>query len=247
MPIFVKPVQFLARQLALIIISTFAICAYGQDLPTKYELSMRGIQLGTLSFEHKLEETQYDLNLHFETTGLAGALFNTTINAKTTGDGIVDGVYEPKFASYEISQDDMDISREMSFEDGVLTNYTSSPRLRSTLDPAKQAGAVDPLTALGYVLRPVALENLCKLNIRIFDGITATRITLSQPSKRPDGRMQCQGGYTREHGFSAEQLEQEGDDFFFTALYRVDRQTDDMIIDRIVGESTYGQFQLLRN
>ncbi len=242
-----RSVHTLIRWLIITVFSTLALSANAQELPVTYELSLRSLQLGNLTFSHELKENQYNIDLHFETTGLAGALFDAKIDAQSTGTGIEDRAYEPRSASFAIQQRDENTSHEMTFDKGVLTSFTSNPRLHSKLDPAKQAGAVDPITALGYILRPVAIDRLCKLNVRIFDGVTATRITLSQPSKRPDGRMQCQGNFAREHGFTAEQLDLEGENFFFTALYRVDRESDDMIIDRIVGESTYGQFQLLRN
>ena len=212
-----------------------------------YSLTVQNLQVGTLKFTHEIKGTEYHSLANFATTGLAGALFNMQISATSNGQGVHQGVYDPKVAQIITTTDGQKSTLDLEFSDGTLTDFRSDPRVVSTIKPETQLGAIDPVTALSYVLRPMPQDRLCQLSVIVFDGVVSNRLVLNRPTLRKDGRFQCSGGIERLAGYSEEQIKAQGDVFYFTVLFRVDPASGGYKFDRLVGQSEYGQFQLLRD
>lgn len=244
--IFMKKLQvfILAVLTCFLLLGGFA---YADTEISSYKITLRNMQVGRLVFTHELNGTDYKISADFETEGMAQALFNTKINATSTGIGAQFGAYDPKNVHVEFNQDEIKSSQDITYENGLLVNLITDPRILTHIKPETQMGAVDPLTALGYMLRMLPFDRLCSLHVQVFDGVNAGRFSLSEPSLRKDGRFQCQGGFER-NKIATDDFEEVTDKstFYLTALYRVDRESGNFIIDRIVGDSIYGQFQMIR-
>jgi len=77
---------------------------------------------------------------------------------------------------------------------------------------------LDPMTAIFEILRDVEHGNLCDQDVTLFDGARRVRISLSNP-KESGMRATCDGVYSREGGFSKNELKQ-GKTFPFTITYQ---------------------------
>ena len=216
--------------------------AFASENVANYEVKLREIPLGDLTLKHQQDPNAYSVTMSFRTKGLADALFRLHIDGVSTGEGIEFGRPFPQSASYTFTADGETQKYNLIFRDGVLTESTYEPSLRSTIEAASQKDALDPLSAFLLIMRQMPGEQLCKFSVRTFDGLKANRITLGTPTERVDGRIQCNGGIELLHGYDTDQTPTS---YFFTALYRYNRNTGLYEVERLVGQSPYGQYQIL--
>ncbi len=77
---------------------------------------------------------------------------------------------------------------------------------RPAPDPVSLPGSLDPLTAIYEVLRDRDRADLCRLDIRVFDGQRVNRLRLSGGTEAGE-RITCAGEWLRLSGYRAEELE----------------------------------------
>ena len=78
------------------------------------------------------------------------------------------------------------------------------------------------MTAIFEILRDIEHGKLCDQDVTLFDGARRVRISLSNP-KETGTRATCDGVYSREGGFSKNELKQ-GKTFPFTITYQKTNQ-----------------------
>lgn len=218
---------------------------------SRYKLTVQNLQVGEVVFGHDLSELGYKVTLDFKTKGLAGALFDTNLHATTTGKGNLFGLYAPQSAQIEMVNNGDKTAQNMVYANSNLKTLTTSPPLIGPPNPAQHPNAVDPLTALTYVLRPMPFEQLCELHIQVYDGLMSGYISLSKPTLRPDGRYQCKGGFQRDLASEPNPMQTVSDEvapgtYYLNVLYRLDRVSGTYIVDRLVGKGSFGMFQMVQ-
>jgi hypothetical protein len=188
--------------LILALITALAAPARAQD-PVVFDLTIRGILAGTLSFSGQVEGGRYAVTGRLESAGLVGFLRKVRYDGTAQG-SLRGGRFTP--SSYREVADTGERQSEsvMEYRRGVpQVKLYNPPRPTEAggLDPASQGGTVDPLTAMFASLRDVPAGQECNRSLTLFDGERRSQIMLGAP--RPEqGGVTCAGEYRRLAGFS---------------------------------------------
>lgn len=210
-----------------------------------FDLSIRGIRAGTLSFDGQVVDGRYAVTGRLESAGLVGLVRNVRYDGQVQGAHKA-GRYTP--ARYVEKADTGKRKSEavMDYKRGVpQVKVYNPPRAAGDggLDPAKQGGTVDPLTAMFATLRDVPQGQECNLSLKLFDGKRRSQVTLGAPAK-VEGGVACPGEYRRVAGFSEEDMAEKSR-FPFT-LYLEPGADGMMRVREVVMESLYGNARLKR-
>ncbi|PZR00089.1 MAG: DUF3108 domain-containing protein [Cereibacter sphaeroides] len=209
-----------------------------------FDLSVRGIKAGTLTFTGDAGGGRYEVKGRLESAGLVGML------RKVRYDGQADGALKgEKFtpARYFEKADTGKRQSEsvMEYRRGVpQIKVYNPPRApgEGGLDPATQGGTVDPLTAMYAALRDVPAGQECNKKLVLFDGKRRTQVVLGKP-RATDAGVSCAGEYRRLEGFSADDMAEKSR-FPFT-LY-LQPEGGQMRVTEVAMESIYGNAKLIR-
>jgi hypothetical protein len=188
-----------------------------------FDVSLSGLRVATLDLEASITGNRYAVSGTIRTTRAAGVLRKVRYVAEASG-SLRDGRFRPALYA-----EDVDTGRRQSATRIIWTDdipiVESSGEVRPAgdpADPAAQAGAVDPLTALFAGMRSTTPAKACDLTLRVFDGRRASRATLGDRRETGDG-LTCTGLYTRVAGFTDKEMA-ERRSFPFTAIYRPDEE-----------------------
>lgn len=186
---------------------------------TRYSASLLGVTVGRMTLSVATGDSSYAVASQTTSTGLAGLFspFKVTNRVKGTVSG---GTFRP--TRYESQGDG-----ERAGRGAVIEYEKGEPRIIAmdeerhpgapVLDPATQAGKVDPLTLTYALLRDIPAGESCTMALDIFDGHRAARMTLGAPETGADS-MTCRGLYRRVDGYPPEDLA-ERQDFPFVVRY----------------------------
>lgn len=186
----------------------------------RFDVILRGIKAGELRIDGRIEGARYTASGVMETTGLAAAIRKIRYSATAQG-----AARETRFtpARYTETADrgsgkrrDFEIRYRAGTPVSVASNPPRTPKDHD-VDPAKQGGTIDPLTALYAVLRDVAPDQACQLDVKMFDGARRSQVRLAAP--KPAGKgVTCSGEYRRLEGFSEREMAEKSR-FPFTLTY----------------------------
>lgn len=212
----------------------------------KFDLVLKGITAGSLTFSGDVDGGSYAVKGRLKTGGLAALLKKVRYDATASG-SYSDGRFRP--ASYSESADTGKRQSEslMSWKGNVpqVRSYDPPRQPRDwDVDPATQAGAVDPLTAMFATLRDVEPGQECKISLRMFDGRRATQIATSAP-KAAGETVVCSGEYRRLAGFSPEDMA-EKTRFPFTLTY-APNGAGKMRVTEVAMDTLFGKARLVRD
>jgi hypothetical protein len=229
----------------------FALILAGAGAPAAaqeaviFDLSIRGLPVGTVSFAGQQTGRRYAVTGKLETSGLAAMI--RTMRYEGVAKGSVAG---RRFTPARYVETANTGKRR---SEGVMEYRRGVPQVKSYnppraagdggVDPATQGGTVDPLTALFATLRDVPQGQECNLALKLFDGKRGSRITLGAPTA-VDGGVTCPGEYRRVAGFSAEDMA-EKTRFPFTVTLVPDG-TGMMRVSDVAMDSLYGKARLTR-
>jgi len=207
-----------------------------------FDVYVRGIKAGKLAFSGVENGKAYSAVGHVESTGLLAAVVKVRYDARSkgriNGTGFIPASYFEKTTGSRRNNESV-----MEYKAGVpqVKKYTP-PRDPKPWDvpPATQAATLDPMTVLYTALRDVPLAQVCKVDVRMYDGKRASTVKLG--GKEPNGEgFSCNGEYRRIQGWHPEELKKKsrfpfrltyakvGDD-----LYRVTHVS----VDTIAGRAT---------
>lgn len=198
------------RAVALAAGLSAATAAAGQRDDAVFDLTLRGIRVGTLSFSGAIENGRYSVAGVLKSGGLVALLKKVRYDARARG------VYRAGRFTPTRYEEDADTGRRqsqsvMDYRAGVpqvkVYNPPKPPR-EGDIDPATQGGTVDPLTALYAALRDMPADRVCRLKLTLFDGRRRSRITLGEPRPGNPGGVTCAGEYRRLAGFSQEDMDE---------------------------------------
>ncbi|UXX84364.1 DUF3108 domain-containing protein [Roseovarius pelagicus] len=125
---------------------------------------------------------------------------------------------------------------------GTLASAEPDPG-ETTLDPAREGGTLDPLTAMFAALHDQPRAALCQTDVVIFDGARRSAIRTTARSDIGD-EVICTGAYTRLAGFSASELKRQT--VYPYTIRFVPGGDGRMQARQLTVRSTYGKAELLR-
>lgn len=184
-----------------------------------FDVVLKGLTAGRLTINGKITGTQYGANGVMETTGLAGLLKTIRYDATVSG-GFAAGRFTPQHFALKSQRGDARSAQTIVYKGGVPVSVSREPPRTprpADVDPAKQGGTIDPLTALYAVLRDVNKDEACQLSVTLYDGAKRSQVALN-PAKVQGERVSCAGEYRRLQGFSEKEMAEKSR-FPFTLTY----------------------------
>lgn len=211
-----------------------------------FDLVVRGLTIGNLSFTSVESGRSYALSGRVQTSGLAGMLRKMRYDASTRGSRTGAG-----FAPQRYEQTGGSGSR---VTEEVLVWQGGVPRLEkqlpprapreNALDPKAQRGTVDTLTAIFATLGEVPQASACNVNLTLYDGRYRMGLRIGQPQADAKGNVTCSGQYIRQGGFSDEEMA-ERVSFPFTLAYQP-LGNGELRVREVAMESLWGRARLVR-
>lgn len=212
-----------------------------------FDLSLSGLPAGRLAINGDIRGDRYGASGLVEATGLVGMFAKLRYDATVSGSHDAGGFHPETFD--ETAQRKNKTSRQtISYRGGVPASVTHTPPRApraSDVDPARQGGTIDPLTALYAVLRDVDRSEACKLSAYMYDGSKRSQVSLDTPQPTTDGGITCAGEYRRIDGFSAEEMAKQPV-FRFTLTYAPIAGNQRLRVTRIVTDTILGKGTLTR-
>ncbi|MFD1913411.1 DUF3108 domain-containing protein [Halodurantibacterium flavum] len=229
---------------ALAVSLALPLPAIAQDSRVAFDLHFMGLRAGAFAFSAAERDADYAVTGRLESTGLVGAIRKVRYDAQVTGRRAADR-FVP--ASYQESSDNgrRQVESRMNFQAGVPQVMSYSPPREPSerdVDPATQAGTVDPLTALYAVLRDVPVAEACQARLAIFDGRRRSEVAVGN-AQANGNRITCNGEYRRVAGYSERDMA-ERRVFPFNMTYVVDG--DIARVTEVTTDSIYGRAVMRR-
>lgn len=238
--------RFLIPLFAAALLAPALPAAADQSDSITFGFSLKGIPAGQLRINGKIQGANYGANGVMETTGLLGALRKLRYDASVSG--AYSGARFTPMRFDETAQRGSDRYEYVTiYKSGVPVSVSRNPprKPRATdVDPAKQGGTIDPLTALYAVLRDVDPGEACSFSSFMYDGSKRTQVALSNPTPKGKG-VTCAGEYRRIGGFSEKEMK-EKQVFPFTLTYAPTADGKRLQVVSIETDTVLGKGRLTR-
>ncbi|WP_425043476.1 DUF3108 domain-containing protein [Primorskyibacter sp. S87] len=228
--------------LALFAIGAFPAAAE-RTTEALFDVKIFGIKLGEFQIGGTNSVDRYSATARFRTTGIVDLVGRVHFDL-SSGGARQDGQFTPVFYAEELDTGRRQSSARLDYTAGVprLTGGSLGDEEREVLDPQKQGGTVDPLTAMFMAARDQNTLELCNIDRIVFDGARRTRLMMKDRRKEDD-QVICSGKFVRLGGYSERQLN-DGREFTFEVTYAPVQ--DAMRMDRAVVRSSRGTVTLVR-
>ena len=184
-----------------------------------FDVVLKGITAGELVIDGKIVGNSYGAKGRMQTTGLAGAIKKIRYDASADG-SFAQGRFTPRAVEVAARRGDDRSRNTVIYNGGTPVSVVHEPPRKprpTDVNPARQSGTIDPLTALYAVLRDVPPAEACQLSVTMFDGTKRSQVALSSPQANGDGVV-CTGEYRRLEGFSEKDMAEKSR-FPFTLTY----------------------------
>ena len=165
----------------------------------KFDISVAGIRAGELTLSAARNGASYEAGSSLRSTGLVGAVARLRYDGSSTGRIARDGSLVPERHVARSRSTRSERETEIVFENGQPARVTVTPPRSSPVDPAAQAGTVDPVSAAFALLLDDRADSVCNERIDLFDGSRRSQIVVGRAEQR-DGRLVCNGVYVRVSG-----------------------------------------------
>lgn len=210
-----------------------------------FDFVLAGLTAGTLTLAGTLDGMGYAVQGKLASSGLVSFVKQVSYQGSASG-AVKDGRF--RAASYREKANTGDRQSEvvMKWSSGVPQVVTYRPEgkpRRFDIDPAEQAGTVDPLTAAFAILKSVEAGQECKAALDMFDGKRASRIALGGRSQKGE-TVTCTGEYRRVAGFSPREMDK-GTRFPFTLTY-APAGDGRMKVVEVAMQTTFGKAKMVR-
>jgi hypothetical protein len=210
-----------------------------------FDVTIRGLRAGVLSISAVEDGGRYSAAARLQSSGLLSIIQEVGYDARSTG-RITAGGYVP-IRYQETTNTGERISRaEMEYVNGVPQLKTYDPpqdRSSRDIDPATQAGTLDPMTAIHAVFRDATAATACTLDVFVFDGKRRSQVVATDRTSQGSAIV-CEGEYRRVAGFSRRQMERRAR-FPFRITYS-EQPDGSYRVTRVVVETLYGRATLNR-
>lgn len=185
----------------------------------RFTASVLGLTAGRMTLGVNRKGDSYAVTGKTTSAGMGGMFrsFSVTNKARGTEKG---GAFRPE--RYESSAEGERAGRgaELVYKAGVpeiVTLEEDHHKDAPVLDPAKQAGTVDPLTLTYALLRDVDADRACNMKLKVFDGHRLAHVTVGAAKVDGDAVI-CHGVYRRVDGYPPAEIA-ERQDFPFSVTY----------------------------
>ncbi len=212
-----------------------------------FDVRLSGWSVGRMDLTVEADRSSYSVGAVLKTTGLASMFKKIDYQAMVEG-RLVRGRFVPaQFAEHAIDGSETSYGA-ISYVNGAPSNVQSSPPKPVGTPRApmsRQAGTVDPLTAVFVIVRDVSRDELCDQDYPVFDGVRRTRILLNVPREEDDGTY-CDGAYIRVDGYKEEDLAEQTD-YPFTLLFEEHPDQEGRFrLMKLTARSEEGSLEVLR-
>ncbi|MEM8789526.1 MAG: DUF3108 domain-containing protein [Pseudomonadota bacterium] len=169
-----------------------------------FGLSLAGFSAGSLTLAVNREGDRYAARGQIRAGGLVGLIVNFKYDASNAGRIVNDYDYRP--VQFEARNDNgkRAFTTQVRFENGVARDISFDPPREPrpwSLDPAAEAGKIDPLSGAMALLLDRPVGRACDRTIEVFDGGRSNRIRIGPREASGDGYI-CRGVYSRVGGYS---------------------------------------------
>ena len=204
-----------------------------------YDLYLGGIKAGELTVDSRVTGARYRAQSVMRTAGVVGFFYKASFEAETEGALSPRGPRPLRFAAASRMKKKSQFV-EMFYGANAPREIRAEPAFVPKpwqIDPTKQSGAFDPITAALWALAPRPVAVICNTSVQIFDGRRRYAVTLGAPVK--DGRrIRCPAIYRRIAGFKPK-LMKKRPKFPFEIWYDV-RPDGLAHIVRVAGDTMFG-------
>lgn len=203
--------------------ASLPIALRAETVEARYAISLAGIPIGTSLLQGKIDESQYNIQVHAKLTGLIRILTGGEGYAQSTG--LLNGT-KPSPQNYSITTTNGKEARtiKMALSNSNLAKLDVDPPFderpdRIAVTETHTRAILDPVAALVMQNRnptnPLAEEN-CNRTLSVFDGLQRFDVTLSYKRtaelKLPKGSYQgaalvCAARYTPIAGYRPKKRE----------------------------------------
>jgi hypothetical protein len=232
--------------ISLLCLMLHAVPALAQE--QSYTITVSGLKAGTLTVAANSNGSSYAVTSRAASAGLAGLFRSFSITSRVSGTQS-GGTLRPLRYVSQSEGARAGRSAELTFQDGTPTvvNAASEPAPDAPkVDPASLTNVVDPLTGLYAILRDTAMDDVCTLDLSMFDGHRVSRVTLSGPRQTDDG-LECSGVYRRVAGYPPKDLA-ERQSFPFTVVYSAeDAGAGRLHAKMLTMDSLFGPARMIRD
>lgn len=211
------------------------------DTAAVFDVRLLGLTMGRMTLAGRIADGAYVVRSDFATTGvgsIARAAFALSAHGQSTQGGL-----RPARYSEQIDTGRRQSSAELRYSGGVprVVGGTLAAE-EDRLDPSRQGGTLDPLSALFAALRDRPDAALCDVDVILFDGARRSRLAMTTRSEAGP-EVTCSGAYTRLDGFSQRELERQTV-YPFSVTFAPEGGR--MQARRVTVRSSYGNAELLR-
>ncbi len=215
MGIFVKMTRIqttIENLAALLLLAVLALVgpaslANAQTEQKVFRVSIAGFPVGTASFTANVDGRRYEVQGFMGSTGFFGAFlasrYSGAVIGRRSGDRLTPQIFRGRF-----EQGRRFAEVDIKYSGGRPTTVIRRPERPAQphdISPSSVRGALDPISALYFLLRDVTVDKVCSQNFQVFEGSRTSRIAM-QRSQGDSGTVICNGVYTRLGGFTAEQM-----------------------------------------
>lgn len=207
-----KQLTLLCATLAL---GTLMIVSQGsantaRSIGTIYDFYIGGIKAGEVAIDSRIKGKRYRATSKLRTAGIVGMVYRASFEAQTEGVLTSKGYRPNRFiADTRVSskKQKVDMRFAKNAPGKVLAQPAFDPRPWQ-IDPKKQVGAVDPITAAISALAPMPTAEICNRSVAVFDGRKRYAVDLGKPVA--DGkRIKCAAVYRRVAGFKPKMMKKQ--------------------------------------
>lgn len=234
-----------ALAVAMAIAAPGATAASERREQATFDLELRGVRAGSITFSGAANASAYSAAVRLQSSGLVSLFRRIRFDGQAQGRLVSS---RPVPSRYQDSFDNgrRETAVAMEFRNGAPSAVTLTPeREPSTYDIAyaAQNGVVDIVSAVFAVFRDTPREQVCNMDLAMFDGRRRTQLLVSAPAANGN-RVSCAGEYVRVAGFPPSEMA-ERTRFPFTLTY--EPGSDGLMqLREIRMESTQGTGRLIR-
>jgi hypothetical protein len=165
----------------------------------QFDISVAGVRAGELTLSVARNGASYEAGSSIRSTGLVGAVARIRYDGASTGRVAGDGSLVPERHVARSRSTRSERETEIVFENGQPSRVTVTPPRGNPVDPADQAGTIDPVSAAFALLLDDRAETVCNERVDLFDGSRRSQIVVGRAEER-DGLLVCNGVYVRVTG-----------------------------------------------
>lgn len=194
---------------AALLVATPTSSAIGDFTPvnTIYDLYLGGIRAGELTVDAEVRGERYRAQSVMRTAGVVGFFYKASFEAEAEGALSPDGPRPLRFAAASRMKKKSQFV-EMFYGPDAPREIRAEPAFVDKpwqVDPTKQSGAFDPITAALWALAPRPSGRICNTSVDVFDGRRRYAVDLGKPVI--DGkRIRCPAVYRRIAGFKPKMM-----------------------------------------